>query len=316
MQISVVIPTHNRWSNLSRALECLATQACPPASFEVIVVDDGSDDETWPWLQAQVNAYPFLLRPMRQPPQGPVAARNKGTASAQGELILFLGDDIYASPDLISRHMACHVTWPGQWNAVLGQVQWATDLPVTSLMHWMETGGAQWRFEELEAGSLLDYHWFITANLSLARSVLLEVGGFDEGFPHASLEDTELGYRLFQSGLQIRYTPDALAYHWHPVSLEAFLDRSRKQGRAAVHFAWRWPELRKQLLDPTVWFANYPSAQRQLLSRVVRSRCFIASLLPFAFWLARRPPGALQPWASPIYWLIVYHNRWLGITSI
>lgn len=316
MQISVIIPTRNRQPSLARALECLAAQDHSPGSLEVIVIDDGSDDGTWPWLQAQTNAFPYRLRSLRQSPNGPAAARNRGLEAAQGEFVLFLGDDIYATPQLLSRHLAWHATWSERSTAVLGQVQWAPGLHVNSLMRWMEAGGAQWRLEGLEPGSLLDYHWFITANISVRRAILMEAGGFDEGFPDAALEDTELGYRLLRLGLEVRYAPDALAYHWHPTSLEGFLARSRKQGQAAVYFARRWSELEEELLDPRSWFSDCLPVQRYLLSRVVRWRRFIALLGLLARWLADRPQGAFQPWASRIYWLVVYHNRLLGITSV
>jgi glycosyltransferase involved in cell wall biosynthesis len=315
MQFSAIIPTHSRQASLSRTLACLADQHDRPDGFEVIVVDDGSTDETWPWLQANLAAYPFAVRAVRLCGRGPAAARNRGLEVAQGELVLFLGDDIYASPGLLARHLAWHVAYPGRWTAVVGQVQWAPDLPVTSLMRWMERG-AQWRFEGLEPGELLDYTWFITANLSLQRSVLLESGGFDEGFRDAAMEDTELGYRLSRQGLQIRYAPDALAYHWHPISLDAFLDRERKLGQAAVCLSQRWPELQAQLLDPATNLAGRPSILRWLGSRLVHWPWLAAALLPSTRWLAHRPPGALQAWVGPLFWLAAFHNRLLGSDSV
>ena len=316
MRMSVIIPTRNRHGTLSRCLECLTAQDCPLESFEVVVVDDGSSDETWAWLQTYASGSPFPVRPFRQPPRGPAAARNRGLEAAQGELVVFLGDDIYASPGLLSRHLAWHAAWPDEWTAVLGQIQWAPDLRVSSLMRWLETSGAQWRFQGLEAGNSLTYHWFITANLSLKRAVLLETGAFDERFPNAALEDTELGYRLSLRGLQIRYAADALAYHWHPVALEGFLERSRKQGRGAIYCTERWPELRPELLEPMVWFADYPRVVRRTLSHLVRWRWFIAVLFCIASRFADQPPGPLQPWASRVYWLLVYHYRLLGSASV
>jgi hypothetical protein len=120
---------------------------------------------------------------------------------------------------------------------------------------------------------------------------------------------------MWRNGLRIRYAPDALAHHWHPTSLEAFLARSLKMGRAAVHFAQLWPELNSELLEPEAWFADRPRVLRQLLGRMVRWRWLNAALLPVARTLADRPPGRLQPWAGRLYWLIVLHHRFLGIGS-
>ena len=312
---SVIVPTCNRQSCLSHALDCLAAQQDPPDSFEVIVVDDGSDDGTWPWLQANLDAYPFALRALRQPSQGPAAARNRGLEAAQGEYVLFMGDDIYASPGLLARHLAWHAAYPDRWTAVVGQVRWAPDLRVTTLMRYLEQG-TQWCFEGLEPGDVLDYRWFITANLSLRRAVLIEAGGFDEAFRDAALEDTELGYRLWRQGLQIRYAPDATADHWHPTSLESFVARSRKLGRAAVYLSRRWPELQPRLEDPEFWAADRPPVLRWLGIRLVRQGWLVNALLPLARWLACRPPDALQPWAGLIYSLVQRHNELLGMASV
>jgi len=315
MHLSAILPTHNRQACLSQTLACLAAQQDPPGSFEVIVVDDGSDDGTWPWLQARLGAYPFALRALRQPSRGPAAARNRGLEAAEGEFVLFLGDDIYASPGLLARHMAWHAAYPDPWTAVVGQVRWAPDLTVTSLMRWLEQG-TQWCFEGLEPGDVLDHRWFVTANLSLRRSILIQAGGFDERFPDAALEDTELGYRLCRQGLQILYAPDATAYHWHPASLESFVARSRKVGRAAVYLSRRWPELQPGLEDPKVWVAERPLVLRWLGIHLVRQGWLVNALLPLARWLADRPPGALDPLAQLTYSLVQRHNELLGMASV
>jgi hypothetical protein len=210
--------------------------------------------------------------------------------------------------------MAGHAAYPDRWTAVVGQVRWALDLTVTSLMRWLEQG-TQWCFEGLEPGDVLDYRWFITANLSLRRSILAQAGGFDEGFRDAALEDTELGYRFWRQGLKIRYAPDALAYHWHPTSLDSFVVRSRNVGRAKVYLSRRWPDLQPALEDPEVWAADRPPVLRWLGVRLVRQGWFVNALLPLARWLAGRPPGALDPLARLIYSLVQRHNELLGMAS-
>src|SRR5262249_40164696 len=87
---TVVIATHNRRELLARSLAALAEQTVPPASLDVVVVDDGSADGTSEWLGTLRP--PFTLRSFRQTNQGPAAARNRGIEAARGAVILFLDD--------------------------------------------------------------------------------------------------------------------------------------------------------------------------------------------------------------------------------
>ena len=89
--VSVVIPTFNRIDTLPEVLEALARQEGAP-SFEVIVVDDGSTDDTADWLAERPHD-DLSLRALRQENRGPAAARNAGVAIARGEWVAFLGDD-------------------------------------------------------------------------------------------------------------------------------------------------------------------------------------------------------------------------------
>ena len=91
-EVSVVVPTFNRIDTLPEVLDALARQEGAP-SFEVIVVDDGSTDDTARWLAAR-PADDLPLRTLRQENRGPAAARNAGVAVARGEWVAFLGDGI------------------------------------------------------------------------------------------------------------------------------------------------------------------------------------------------------------------------------
>src|SRR5687767_6564514 len=98
MELSVVVPTHNRGPILARCLECLAAQTLVDRPWEVVVVDDGSHDDTPARIAGLSDRLPFPLVYMRQPNRGPAAARNAGIRAARGRLQLFIGDDILAGP--------------------------------------------------------------------------------------------------------------------------------------------------------------------------------------------------------------------------
>ncbi|MFD2161030.1 glycosyltransferase family 2 protein [Paradesertivirga mongoliensis] len=95
IDVSVIIPTYNRLWSLPRAIESCRKNSC---SIEIIVVDDGSTDETWQWLQTQEN-----LISLRQDNQGQTYAINAATAIAKGEYIRFLDSDDFLESGIIDR---------------------------------------------------------------------------------------------------------------------------------------------------------------------------------------------------------------------
>src|SRR3954471_18639687 len=106
-RISVVLPTFNRRARLERVLAGLERQSVDPSCFEVVVVDDGSTDDTEAWLGRQAQRR-FAVNAKRQANAGPAKARNTGIAAAQGEFVLFLDDDVEPTPDLVAEHLRCH----------------------------------------------------------------------------------------------------------------------------------------------------------------------------------------------------------------
>jgi cellulose synthase/poly-beta-1,6-N-acetylglucosamine synthase-like glycosyltransferase len=90
MRASVVIPTFNRLDQLRTVVGAVQRQArSPRAELEIVVVDDGSSDGTWDWLESQTGGPGF--KAIRQENSGPAIARNRGVETASGELVLFLG---------------------------------------------------------------------------------------------------------------------------------------------------------------------------------------------------------------------------------
>jgi GT2 family glycosyltransferase len=157
------------------------------------------------------------LRYLRQKNKGPAAARNFGVRKSHGDVIWFIGDDIFVTPQAVGIHFDIHNRIsPGQCLAVLGPVTWHPDLEVTPFMHWWEK--YRFKYPAKDIGHI-PFWQFYTCNVSLPRQILLECGGFDEDFPYAAYEDTELAYRLNRKGMHILYASDALSYHYHPTDL-------------------------------------------------------------------------------------------------
>ncbi|HEU0168306.1 MAG TPA: glycosyltransferase family 2 protein, partial [Chloroflexota bacterium] len=125
-QISVVLATYNRAALLARTLPLLLAQHA--LSYEVVVADDGSTDDT-PAVLQDLAARFAGLRPVSGPHLGQAAALNAGIEAAEGEVVVFLDDDILCPPSLLATHAAAHARRNGQ--AVFGPVTVAPESPRT-----------------------------------------------------------------------------------------------------------------------------------------------------------------------------------------
>jgi GT2 family glycosyltransferase len=229
IRVSVVLPCWNARATLARALEALAAQDVAPGTFEVVIVDDGSTDDTA--AVARQAATPFPLRVIRQPNRGLAAARNAGAALATGEILLFLDPDVFADPGLVAAHLR-HYRGTPERLAVQGRTIPDPDALVTLFMqstHCLPDLTVR-RREDLSP-----FH-VVGRNFSIHRTSFEALGGFDEGFVGYGWEDVEFALRFRRAGGRIRYDPEALGIHHHPLTLDAAVNRQRQNGRAAVYF--------------------------------------------------------------------------------
>lgn len=257
MQISVVIPTHNRSKILKECLQALFRQDLPQSDYEIIVVDDGSRDNTAATVKNLKKSHENLHY-FHQENLGQGVARNTGVAHAKGQLVLFIGDDIIVTPEFLSEHLRFHLRHPGENEAVLGFTTWYPKLTTTPYMQWVANGssilgkfgGHQFAYEKLKGRDLADYNFFYTSNISLKRS-LVEKFPFDPSFSGYGWEDIELGYRLHRRvGLKLFYNSRAVAYHHHAMTEESMAARMRNIGSSAWIIHRKYPQLKKV---PPLW---------------------------------------------------------------
>lgn len=233
--LSIVIPTKDRVAALTETLGAIERQSVAGVKVEAIVVDNGSGDGTVEEVRARSGASTMPLRLLEHPAGGPAAARNAGAAVASGEILLFLGDDTEpAATDLLQTHLDLHAARPGETYGVLGRITWTPRKPVTPFMRWLENGGPQFHFGRLAAGPVDAAFYFYSSHASVKRSLFERVGGFDARFPTAAIEDTELGVRLAEAGLELDYHPELLVLHDHPTTPAQSLRRSIAVGRSAA----------------------------------------------------------------------------------
>lgn len=275
--VSVLITTYKRWSILEMTLEALTRQTHRP--FEVIVVDDGSADETWERLQRWRDEHTdaLNLKIFTQQNTGQGIARNNGLQHAEGDLVLFIGDDIIPEETFVEQHLSSHLAL-GVPAAVVGYTDWhRTEMRVTPLLDHVNEQGHQFGYAHMPDGGDVPYTCFYTSNVSLPREVLGDAP-FDPNFRTYGWEDIEVGYRMSKRGLRIQYNRSARAHHVHPMTLTDFYTRQLKVGAAVNQLYDLQPELLGEASMPPERTPRFFALTRRILPLTV----------PLVDWLDRR----------------------------
>ena len=259
--LAVVIPTYNRRAILERTLEALADQS--QRDFRIVVVDDGSTDGTFAWLESRARtARQPQLSIVRQENRGQGQARNLGVRQVGEDLVLFLGDDVIPRREFIAEHLAAHVYLGADHArlAVVGFTDWRrSEMKVTPALEMANVEGHQFGFAHMQPEREVPFTCFYTSNISLPRELLGDEP-FDPEFAAYGWEDIELGYRLSGAGLKLVYHPAAAAEHLHPMTLADLFARQQLVGRG-IRTLWKLhPELASSPflspLEPPRWFGT------------------------------------------------------------
>ena len=303
---SVVIPTYRRKRSLLRALGALSTQTIGPDEYEVIVVVDGSDDGTREAAESLSPAHG--LRVLWQSNRGRAAACNAGVAAAEGELVVFLDDDMEARPGFLEAHLLAHP--PGANLAVLG----AAPISITAgLPAHARYVGAKFNdhLAHLErTGGPLKLRDFYSGNLSIRRELFDGVRGFDERFSIYGNEDLELSIRLAAAGVRLVYEPSAIALQSYAKDFDGLARDNVAKGRTAVLLARLHPSARDELKLGT--FRRERLARRFAVGALLgATRLFPATrerIVRAVRWLGdRRAPGVQR-----LFPLVLDYLYWCG----
>ncbi|HUX46086.1 MAG TPA: glycosyltransferase family 2 protein [Terracidiphilus sp.] len=241
MRISVVVPTYNRRTIVLRTLERLFRQSCPAEDYEIVVVVDGSADGTVEALRALDP--PCDFRVVVQKNRGLAGARNTGFRVAEGEVVLFVDDDMLCDPELVAAHLQAHRQDDGIVG--IGALFLSEESPPSLAAECFrrEIGAAH-----LQARAPADTSWrredCVFSNSSLRREMLIDLGGFDEGF--RMREDLEFGARLFSVGIRPVYLARAIAHQFYDKSSADLICDSEAFAVSDVLLARKHPDLRLQ----------------------------------------------------------------------
>jgi hypothetical protein len=229
--VSAVLCTRDRAEALRRMLEGLCRQTLPPEAFEVVVVDDGSTDDTREVVQEFEPRLP--LRCSRQRQAGLASARNHGLFFARGVVVVFVEEGV-PEPGLLEAHLAAHRLYPELRFAVVGEARPSDDLAGDPLLRFL--AGApdlDWRRGAAPSGGVRGFAHFVASRASCKRMFLLERGVFDQAFPRCG-GDVELAYRLSRHGFEVVHAPDAVTRVVEAPSVSAVCARLREIGAAAA----------------------------------------------------------------------------------
>jgi glycosyltransferase involved in cell wall biosynthesis len=213
-KISVIIPTFNSAKELTKCLESFKTQTISNENYEVIVVDDGSNDGT----KDATAKYP--VRYIYQQNHGPAAARNNGANHVQGEIILFTDADCEPQPNWIEEMIK-----PLDDPQVVG-VKGAYRTRQKGIVARLVQIEYEHKYERMKKFKYIDF--IDTYSAGYRKDIFLKYNGFDERYPNASVEDQEFSFRLSHDGHKMVFNPDAVVYHKHSANLIGYLRKKYK----------------------------------------------------------------------------------------
>jgi O-antigen biosynthesis protein len=225
--ISVAVCTYNGAATIRECLESVERLEYP--RYEVIVVDDGSTDET----AAIVDEFP-AVRLIRTASAGLANARNTALAAARGDIVAYLDDDAFADPHWLAYLARTYMTTAHV--AVGGPNIPPPDEGFVARCVARAPGGPIHVLIGDDAAEHVP-----GCNMSVRRDALAAIGGFDPQF-HAAGDDVDVCWRLHAEGWTIGFAPAASVWHRRRTSVRGYLRQQRGYGRAEALLECKWPE--------------------------------------------------------------------------
>ena len=261
--LSVIVPARDAAETLGECLRGLRLQSLASDLYEVIVVDDGSGDDTC--LVGEAGAD----RLIRQPASGPAAARNAGARAARGELLVFTDADCTPTPDFLERLSVAFQ------DPKIVAAKGAYRTAQRGLVPRFIQAEYQHKYDRMARQPIIDF--VDTYAAAYRRRVFLENGGFDIGYPTASVEDQELSFRLAGKGYRMVFVPTATVFHRHDRNVAEYVRRKFGIGY------WKAVLLRRHP-DRLVSDSHTPLTQRlQLL--LTPTALLLMAFAPLHAWL-------------------------------
>jgi len=225
---SIIIPTYNRPDQLFSCLQAIDGLTYPHDRFEVIVVDDGSHTP----LEGIVGnfSHRMAVKLISQNNSGPANARNRGAAEAKGEILAFTDDD--CTPSAGWLHALADTFCDGPDCGIGGKtINTLTDNLYAETSQMLLDYLYEYYNQDLQVP-----RFFASNNLAFPRKAFLTSGGFNPKYRFPAAEDRELCDRWAAQGRRLRYAPDALVFHAHPLTWRTLWRQHFDYGKGAFFF--------------------------------------------------------------------------------
>uniref|UniRef100_A0A831XMY8 Mycofactocin system glycosyltransferase n=1 Tax=Geobacter metallireducens TaxID=28232 RepID=A0A831XMY8_GEOME len=318
--VSIVIPVKDRAGELRRCLASLNDLSYPQDLIQVIVVDDGSSDDS-----AEVaRRAGALVIPSGGTGRGPAAARNKGAVAARGDILAFIDSDCTASREWLAELIPL---FDDHRTAAVG-----------GLVDGMCTESAVDRYEAVMSSLSLgsrertgsggdDTFYLPSCNLLVRRLAFRSVDGFDETMYVG--EDVDLTWRLRDHGWTIVYLPKGRVHHEHRSTLRSFMSRRFDYGTSEGMLQILHPQRRKRMVVPpllalllalcalapfTGWWTLLPAAVILAADAAAMRLKLARRNLPIG--LGTLLAGRLRALGSLVYYLCYHLVRYYSIPLV
>ncbi len=215
--ISIIIPTYNRGPLIRQCLDAVLAQQYTGSAVEVIVVNDGSIDDTGDIVASYDN-----VRLITQKNAGPGAARNTGVSEAQGQIVVFTDDDCIPEPDWLQHLLAAFS------DSDIAGAKGAYFSRQKELIARFVQIEYEEKYDELRKHQFIDF--IDTYSAAFRKDVFLKMGGYDVSFSAASVEDQDFSFKLANAGYKLSFVPEARVWHRHVDTVSGYLYKKAKIG--------------------------------------------------------------------------------------
>lgn len=218
-QISVIICTYNRALYLTEALDSLYHQTLPKTSFEVIVVNNNSTDNTEDICKEYIRTHSDMqVRYLNEDKQGASFARNTGAAQSTSGLLCFMDDDAVANTDYLSRIIQFFEVHPGS-GGLGGRIipRYIPSEPIW-MSHYVSSMVGNFHYAP-QVSAFKSGKYPLESNMVVPKRLFDTIGGFNTSLPgvkgelRIGGEGKDFFYRLQALGHDIYYDPNIVVYH-------------------------------------------------------------------------------------------------------
>jgi glycosyltransferase involved in cell wall biosynthesis len=281
---SIIIPTYNRPQRLADCLKSLSQLQYPSNSFEVVIVNDGSEISLEPTVKPFESVLNLSL--INQSNAGPATARNTGAKLAKGQYLAFTDDDCQPASNWLTAFAEQFAEYPqaligGQTLNALSNNLYSTASQqlIDYLYSYYNANATQARF-------------VASNNFAVPAQLFHSLNGFDTTFPLAAGEDREFCSRWLHHQYQIIYSPQVQVFHAHELTFQSFCRQHFNYGRGAFcfHQTSIQTDTNHQKREPLTFYRNlllYPFTQTSQPSVLFLAALFFVSQVANAtglFW--------------------------------